>query len=34
MLRRNALNMDDFEVYLLDGTFLGKVSFLRELNQK
>ncbi len=32
MLRRNAINTDDFEVFLLDGTFLGKVGFLRELN--
>jgi putative SbcD/Mre11-related phosphoesterase len=32
MLRRNALKTDDFEVYLLDGTYLGKVGFLRELN--
>ncbi len=32
MLRRNAIKTDDFEVYLLDGTYLGKVGFLRELN--
>lgn len=32
MLRRNALNMEDFEVYLLDGSYLGKVGFLRERN--
>ena len=32
MLRRNAINMEDFEVYLLDGSFLGKVGFLRERN--
>jgi putative SbcD/Mre11-related phosphoesterase len=32
MLRRNAMNIDDFEVFLLDGTFLGKVGFLRDLN--
>ena len=34
MLRRNAINTDDFEVYLLDGTYLGKVGFLREMNAK
>lgn len=34
MLRRNAINTDDFEVFLLDGTFLGKVGFLRELNNR
>jgi putative SbcD/Mre11-related phosphoesterase len=32
MLRRNAIKTDDFEVYLLDGTYLGTVGFLRELN--
>ena len=32
MLRRNAIKTDDFEVYLLDGTYLGKVGFLRALN--
>jgi hypothetical protein len=32
MLRRNAIQTDDFEVYLLDGTYLGKVGFLRKLN--
>ena len=32
MLRRNAVKTDNFEVYLLDGTYLGKVGFLRELN--
>ena len=32
MLRRNAINMENFEVYLLDGSYLGKVGFLRERN--
>ena len=32
MLRRNAINIEDFEVYLLDGSYLGKVGFLRERN--
>ena len=32
MLRRNAINIEDFEVYLLDGAYLGKVGFLRERN--
>ncbi len=32
MLRRNAINTEDFEVYLLDGSYLGKVGFLRERN--
>ena len=32
MLRKNAIKTDDFEVYLLDGTYLGKVGFLKELN--
>lgn len=32
MLRKNAINTDDFEVYLLDGSYLGKVGFLRERN--
>lgn len=31
LLRSGALNIDDFEVYLLDGTYLGKVGFLRGL---
>jgi metallophosphoesterase superfamily enzyme len=34
MLRRNAINTEDFEVFLLDGTFLGRVGFLRELNAR
>ena len=34
MLRRNAIDMEDFEVILLDGTYLGKVGFLRELNAR
>ena len=34
MLRRNAINTENFEVYLLDGTYLGKVGFLRELNAR
>ena len=34
MLRRNAIDMEDFEVILLDGTYLGKVGFLRELNTR
>ncbi len=34
MLRRNAINTEDFEVFLLDGTFLGRVGFLREQNQR
>ena len=33
MLRRNAINTEDFEVYLLDGSYLGKVGFLRERNR-
>jgi putative SbcD/Mre11-related phosphoesterase len=32
MLRKNAINIEDFEVYLLDGSYLGKVDFLRERN--
>ncbi|MBN1683532.1 metallophosphoesterase [Candidatus Bathyarchaeota archaeon] len=32
MLRREIINFDDFEVYLLDGTYLGKVDFLKRLN--
>lgn len=32
MLRRKAINIEDFEVYLLDGAYLGKVGFLRERN--
>lgn len=31
LLRSGAINIDDFEVYLLDGTYLGKVGFLRGL---
>jgi len=31
LLRSGALRIDDFEVYLLDGTYLGKVGFLRGL---
>jgi len=31
MLSSGAVKIDDFEVYLLDGTFLGKVNFLRSL---
>jgi putative SbcD/Mre11-related phosphoesterase len=34
MLRKNAINTEDFEVFLLDGTFLGRVGFLRELNAR
>lgn len=33
MLRRNTINLDDFEVYLLDGTYMGKVDLLKELNK-
>jgi metallophosphoesterase superfamily enzyme len=29
LFRTNAVNMDDFDVYSLDGTYLGKVGFLR-----
>jgi putative SbcD/Mre11-related phosphoesterase len=32
MIRRNAINIEDFEVYLLDGSYLGNVAFLRERN--
>jgi uncharacterized protein len=32
MLRKNAISTEDFEVYLLDGSYLGKVCFLRERN--
>lgn len=31
ILSSGIIKIDDFEVYLLDGTFLGKVSFLRSL---
>ncbi|MGC8849653.1 MAG: metallophosphoesterase [Candidatus Bathyarchaeia archaeon] len=31
LLRTGALDIDDFEVYLLDGTYLGRVDFLRGL---
>ena len=31
LLRTGAVETSDFEVYLLDGTFLGKVDFLRTL---
>ncbi|RJS86531.1 metallophosphoesterase [Candidatus Bathyarchaeota archaeon] len=31
LLRTGAIDIEDFEVYLLDGTYLGKVSFLRGL---
>lgn len=31
LLRTGAVDTSDFEVYLLDGTFLGKVDFLRTL---
>jgi len=31
LLRTGAVDIDDFEVYLLDGTFLGEVKFLRTL---
>jgi putative SbcD/Mre11-related phosphoesterase len=31
LLRSGALKIDDFEVYLLDGTYLGRVGFLRGL---
>jgi len=31
LLRREAIDVDDFEVYLLDGTYLGHVGFLRSL---
>ncbi|MBS7652329.1 metallophosphoesterase family protein [Candidatus Bathyarchaeota archaeon] len=31
LLRSGAINIDDFEVYLLDGTYLGRVGFLRGL---
>lgn len=32
MFRKETLNTQDFEVFLLDGTFLGKIGFLRERN--
>ena len=32
MLRRKAINIEDFEVCLLDGSYLGNVRFLRERN--
>jgi hypothetical protein len=31
LLRREAIDIDGFEVYLLDGTYLGRVGFLRSL---
>ena len=31
LFRSGAVNVDDFDVYLLDGAFLGKVEFLRTL---
>lgn len=31
LLRTGAVDIEDFEVYLLDGTYLGKVNFLRSL---
>jgi len=31
LLRTGTVSIDDFEVYLLDGTFLGSVDFLRTL---
>lgn len=31
LLRSGVLKIDDFEVYLLDGTYLGRVEFLRGL---
>jgi len=32
MFRRNAIDTNNFEVFLLDGTYLGQVNFLRERN--
>jgi metallophosphoesterase superfamily enzyme len=31
LFRSGAVDVEDFDVYLLDGAFLGKVSFLRTL---
>ena len=31
LFRSGAVDVEDFDVYLLDGSFLGKVSFLRAL---
>jgi hypothetical protein len=31
LFRSGAVEIDDFDVYLLDGTFLGRVDFLRGL---
>jgi metallophosphoesterase superfamily enzyme len=31
LFRSKAVEVDDFDVYLLDGTFLGRVDFLRGL---
>jgi hypothetical protein len=31
LFRSGAVEVDDFDVYLLDGTFLGRVDFLRGL---
>jgi metallophosphoesterase superfamily enzyme len=30
LFRTDAVNMDDFDVYTLDGTYVGKVGFLRQ----
>jgi putative SbcD/Mre11-related phosphoesterase len=32
MLRRDSIDIDNFEVFLLDGTYLGRVGFLRDRN--
>jgi metallophosphoesterase superfamily enzyme len=32
LFRSGAIEVDDFDVYLLDGTFLGRVDFLRTLS--
>ncbi len=29
LFRSGALDMDDFDAYLLDGTYIGRVGFLR-----
>jgi hypothetical protein len=31
LFRTGAVDVEDFDVYLLDGSFLGKVGFLRTL---
>jgi len=34
MIRNDTIDLDSFEAYLLDGTYMGKVNFLKELYKK